>query len=109
MFGYASHKHLPKKFSPAIKELINKYSFRYHIDKVLTELELNWNVLTYSNNIRGMYVAMKDKISLDALVLAAETKKKKSQIEKLKAAKNEAKKKALQQLNKGQHLKEAVI
>ncbi len=104
MFGYASHKHLPKKLTPAIKELLKKYSHRYHIDKVLQHLELNWNVLTYSNNIRGMYVAMENKISIDALALAAETKKQKNRINELKNAKAKAKEKALQQLNKGQQL-----
>ena len=43
---------------------------RYHIDKVLQQLELNWNVLTYSTNIRGMYVAMENKIRRDLLFIS---------------------------------------
>lgn len=109
MFGYSSVKHLPKKMNPTIKTLFVKYSNRYHIDRVLQHLELNWNVLTYSNNIRGMYVAMENKISIDALALISESKKQKNKIDALKKAKKEAKEKALQQLNKGQQLKEVNV
>ncbi|MBK6952308.1 MAG: hypothetical protein IPH24_09750 [Crocinitomicaceae bacterium] len=105
MFGYTSHKHLPSRLSPLIEVLFKKYSNRYHIDKVLQQLELNWNVITYSNNIRGMYVAMEHKISIEALALAAETKKQKNRIIELKNAKALAKQKALQQLNKAPQLK----
>ncbi len=105
MFGYASHKHLPDKFSPAIKELFNKYTNRYHIDKVLQELELNWNVKIYSKNMRGMLVAMGNKIKMEDLILAAETQKRKNRIEALIKSKDEARVKALQQLNKGEQLK----
>ena len=104
-FGYKSKNNLPENMNPVIKELFNKYMKRYHIDRILQQLELNWNVLTYSNNIRGLYVGMSNKISLEAMVLMAETKKKKNQIANLKDTKREAREKALQQLNKGQQLK----
>jgi len=102
MFGYSSCKHLPEKMPSNVKELFSKYSHRYHIDRVIQSLELNWNVLTYSSNLRGMYVAMGDKINLENLVLIAETKKQKNRIENLKMKKIAAKTKALQQLNKEQ-------
>jgi hypothetical protein len=98
MFGYPSIKHLPDKQKPGLKELIEKYSCRYHIDKVLLNLELNWKIITYSNNIRGMYVAMENKISIDALALIAETKKQTAKVEALKQQKKEATQKALMQL-----------
>ena len=109
MFGYASKKHLPDKMNPAINDLFSKYSKRYHIDRLLQHLEINWNVLTYSNNIRGMYVANKKKITISELALIAQTKKKKNQIAKLKEEKREATEKALQQLNKGQQLKKESV
>jgi len=104
MFGYSSVKHLPVKMPTNINSLFLKYSHRYHIDKVLTQLELNWNVLTYSNNIRGMYVAMSNKINIEQLVLSAETRKHKNRIAELKRQKKEATAKALEQLNKEQQL-----
>jgi hypothetical protein len=105
MFGYASKKQLPNQMNPKLKELFDKYSNRYHIDKVLQCLELNWNIRTYSKNMRGLYVSVKNKISIDNLALIAERKKKINQINALKAEKNQAKEKALQQLNKEQHFK----
>jgi len=104
MFGYKSNKDLPDEMDPAIKDLFIKYSNRYHIDKVLLHLELNWNIITYSRNIRGLYVGNGNKVSIADLVLFAETKKKKRKIENLKSAKIEAREKALQQLNKEPHL-----
>jgi hypothetical protein len=104
-FGYASKNHLPETMNPYTKELFNKYLKRYHIDRILQSLEIGWNIQIYSHNIRGLYIGLKNKITLDSMILHAETKKKKNQIENLKQEKNEARKKALQQLNKGQQLK----
>lgn len=104
MFGYASNKQMQGTLKPAIKDLFNKYSNRYHIDKVLQQLELNWNVITYSSNMRGLLIGIKNKTSIDALALIAENRKLKNKISKLKDAKREAKEKALQHLNKGQQL-----
>lgn len=104
MFGYSSVKHLPEKMPKEIKDLYSKYSNRYHIDKVLQFLELNWNVLTYSNNIRGMYIAMKTKISIKELAKISETKKLKTRLQALKQSKIDARNEALEQLNKGQQL-----
>jgi len=98
MFGYASIEHLKNKRQPVINDLIEKYSCRYHIDKVLLNLELNWKIITYSNNMRGMYVAMENKISIDELALIAEAKKQKTKVDALKQQKKEATQKALMQL-----------
>jgi hypothetical protein len=105
MFGYSSIKQLPPTLPKSINKLFLKYSNRYHIDKVLQQLELNWNLITYSNNIRGMYIAMSNKTSIEQLALIAETKKQKNRIAELKKQKEDAKAKALQQLNKQQQLK----
>lgn len=104
-FGYKSNKHLPTTMNPVIKELFVKYKKRYHIDRILQSLELNWNILIYSHNIRGLYIGLSKKITLESMIVQAETKKKKKQIDALKKRKDEAREKALQQLNKGQQLK----
>ncbi len=106
IFGYASIKHLPTEFNEVTKALYNKYSHRYHIDKVLQHLELNWNIITYSNNLRGLYLAVNNKMNIEQLALLAETKKQKNRILDLKKKKADAKNKALQQLNKEVQLKE---
>lgn len=101
MFGYASKKHLPDNMKPEILELFKKYSNRYHIDSLLKHLEVdNWNIITYSNHIRGLYVGTKDKISLDSMAKAVEKNKKKNKFAEIKRLKEEARQKALQHLNK---------
>jgi hypothetical protein len=105
MFGYTNHFKLFEdnlNEKPELYKLYQKYSTRYHIDKVLQELELNWNVIYYSKKIKGMYVGMKDEmknISYDSLAVMAEAKKRKNQIQKLKDQKIEARQKAIQQIN----------
>lgn len=100
MFGYSSIMQLPNEDNAIIKELIKKYSYRYHIDRVLLYLELNWKLMTYSNNIRGMYLSIENKINIDELALIAETKKHKNKIKALQQLKIDAKEKALKQLKK---------
>jgi hypothetical protein len=98
MFGYSSVKHLPEKLPKSIAELYNRYTKRYHIDKLLTNLELNWKLRTYSNNIRGLYVASASKIDINQLALIVETNKQKSKIKLLQQTKKDATKKALEQI-----------
>lgn len=104
-FGYKSNKELPATMHPDLKALFDKYNKRYHIDRILQSIELSWNILIYSHNIRGLYIGLSKKITLESMIVQAETKKKKKQIDALKQRKHEARKKALQQLNKGQQLK----
>lgn len=105
IFGYASCKCLPDDNNPELTGLMNKYSQRYHLDKVILSLELNWEVITYSNNVRGMYVSLKNKINMEDLALIVETKKQKNRIELLKQEKKQAKEKALQKINYYNNLK----
>ncbi len=106
MFGFSSIKAMPSELTPAIKQLVCKYNLRYHIDKLLQQLELNWHVETYSNYMRGLYVGIG--ISKEMLAIAAETKKQKNKMAKLRNDKAEARNKALrmieQHLNKGEQL-----
>lgn len=84
MFGYASIK---STNGQTITDMHKKYLNRYHIDKVLTKLQLDWNVCVYANNLRGMYVSVKSKIPLDKLVIIAEQKKESNRIKELKKQK----------------------
>ena len=106
MFGFSSIKTIPNELTPPIKELISKYSKRYPIDKIITQLELSWHVVTYSHHMRGLMVG--NGASLEMLVLAAESGKQKVKIEKLKTDKIDARNKVLrliqQHLNKGGQL-----
>jgi len=95
-FGYISSKHLPETMS----EVFSKYSNRYHIDKVLQKLEIdNWNLIFYANNMRGIYIGLKDKITLENLIETAESRKEKNRIENLKAVKKLAQQKVLIKIN----------
>jgi hypothetical protein len=107
-FGYNSVKHLPATMNPVIKELFDKYKKRHHIERILQSLKLSWNILIYGRNVHGLYIGLKNlkkNITLANMISYAETKKKKNQIAELKKQENEAREKALQQLNKGQQLK----
>jgi hypothetical protein len=107
-FGYTSVKHLPDTMNPDIQELFNKYLNRYHIGRILQSLELNWNILIDGHNMKGMYIGVKNlekKFTLENMISYAETNKMKNKIDALKKQKDEAREKALQQLNKGQQLK----
>jgi hypothetical protein len=103
MFGYSSHKAIPDKLNPAIKDLICKYSNRYHRDKILQQLKSNWHVVTYSRNMRGLYVGIG--VSIDTLAIAGEKRKQKFKNELLKNAEIEAQQRAVQFLK--QHLNKA--
>jgi hypothetical protein len=70
MFGYKSINEVKK-----ISELHKKYSNRYHIDKTLKALELDWKVCIYDNRTRGLYISISNKLPLQKLVEIAEQKK----------------------------------
>lgn len=89
-FGYSRPGDVSEKCN-----LYLKYQKRYHFDKTMQELELNWNIITYSNHMRGLYVANKSRINLQELVLHAEQNKRKNRIKQLKNDKQKARQKAL--------------
>ena len=70
-------------------EELEKYQKRYHIDKILTDLELQWGLKRYADHIRGMYISYS--LSLETMAKICEQSKKKTQITGLKEAKKEAK------------------
>lgn len=101
MFGYRSVKALPDN----VPELHFKYSNRYHMDKLLLSIETNWNVLIYSNRMRGIIIGNGNKTTLESIIYHAESRKMKNKVELLKQAKNEARERVLQQLKQEQQLK----
>jgi hypothetical protein len=72
MFGYKSIKDIE---SITVSDIFKKYSNRYHIDKTLKALELDWHVCVYSNKTRGLFISLSNKIPLKKLVEIAEQKK----------------------------------
>jgi hypothetical protein len=98
MFGYSTYEHLRKaELMPGVDELVKKYSNRYHMDKLLTFLELHWNLLIDGKGQRGLWIGNKNKIQIDAFYRAIQTNKKKQKLHELKRLKDEARTKAQQQ------------
>lgn len=96
MFGYKTHQLL---IDAGFDEnpIYIKYSTRHHIKKLIDLLKLNWGFLFYSDNVRGHFVGMKNKISLFNLIKIVEENKTKNRIKRMeqqeKAIRLEAKKK----------------
>ena len=61
-------------------ELRKKYSLRYHIDNVLTELQLNWGLKLYSDHSRGFYLSFTQSLEDLAVVNALSKKTKQSML-----------------------------
>lgn len=53
MFGFNSIRELPTNLS----EMQFKYANRYHIDKAIKELELNWHLKLFADHCRGFYLS----------------------------------------------------
>lgn len=92
MFGYSSYS----KMGKPQPELHMKYKNRYHIDRVLMELRARWNVVIYAYRMRGFYVAIDNKITIEKLVEIAEGLKTQNLISELKNREAEARKKVQQ-------------
>jgi len=78
MFGYTSSKDLPESLTPLQK----KYLTRWHMDKVITELQLNWNLKVYWNHDRGIYISFD--LPLQKLAEVVDKNKRKAKIHELK-------------------------
>lgn len=63
----------------------SKYQTRYHSDKILTDLELNWGLKRYADHIRGMYISYS--MDLAELAKICEQSKKSVRLDALKEAK----------------------
>jgi hypothetical protein len=83
MFGYVSAKELPTKLSPQEA----KYKLRWHIDKILFDLQTNWHLKLYAGHQRGMYVSFD--LELPKLIEIAEKSKYKNKVSEFKKMKQE--------------------
>lgn len=77
MAGCATIAELPSPLPLTLAQ----YATRRKLDKIKFELQTAWNVNIYSRYVRGFYVSLDKKFSIDRLVLEAE-KRRKSNIEK---------------------------
>lgn len=88
-----------KTFNSLTNEILErKYSNRYHIDKVLEELQLSWGLKLYSDHIRGMYVSFTK--PLEDLAVINELSKKSTKRNELKEQKRLAKESAIKKLQR---------
>lgn len=82
-------------------QAIKGFNFtRYHLDKIKTELQLNWSLQYYSRYTKGFYAGFG--ISLESLVYEAEKRKESMKITLLKTDKKNALNTALEKI-KNQH------
>ena len=72
-----------------VAECRQKYCNRYHIDKILTDLELYWGLKRYADHIRGMYISYE--YNLITLAKICENSKRTVKINALKEEKRQAK------------------
>jgi hypothetical protein len=95
-FGFKDHSELMMN-KP---KLYDKYNNRYWFDKVLAEIENgNWNIITYSYRMRGLYIGYSKKISLEKLIEKVESKRAKSKVEGLKKKKQLIRKNIIENMN----------
>lgn len=106
MFGYINHKAMQADtLTPDVKELVNKYSTRYWIEKILLRMQTKFGLLKYSyHGLHGYYVGVASKITLQSLAEADTAKKEKVIARKLKEANKAARSASIQHLNKEHHL-----
>jgi hypothetical protein len=90
MLGYSSIKSIPENLDGKPGEVFRKYSNRYHFKKLLDDLQLNWNVVIYSHQMRGLCITISSKITRNELAVMAEANKRKSKLIALKKLNDEA-------------------
>ena len=71
------------------------YATRYHIDKILTDLELSWGLRRYSNHSRGMFISYK--ATIERLAMVCEATKRSTRVAGLLAQKQAARQAATKQ------------
>jgi hypothetical protein len=76
MMGYPSYSEIePDALNEHLTYLFERFSHRYHMDNLITMLELDWHLKAYSNKSRGIYLSI-DKMSIEELAFYVEMKKK---------------------------------
>ncbi|HMT75796.1 MAG TPA: hypothetical protein PKA77_17110 [Chitinophagaceae bacterium] len=71
-----------------VNPLLTKYTSRYQLDKIKSELQLNWGLNLYGNHTRGFYVSFV--LTYDELIMQAELKRKRYKEKQLRSMKSEA-------------------
>lgn len=71
---------------------------RYQLDKIKTELQLNWHIVYHGRNTRGFFVGIDIDISLEDLMLDSESKKKSNREKELREQKRIAYEKTMKKL-----------
>lgn len=94
MAGMAKAEDLPRP----LPEPLAQYSTRRKLDKIKSELQLNWNVNIYGTHTRGYYVSIDNKFDMNKLAFEAEKRRKSTKEKLLKQRKDEARQKALSKL-----------
>lgn len=79
-----------------ISDQLSKYLLRYHFDKIIIELKLNWRLVYYSYHTRGFYISFD--LSLEKLIEICETDRKSTKIKNMKNNENEIRKKVMENL-----------
>jgi hypothetical protein len=95
MFGYATYAKIP----PVRPAFFEKYANRYHIDRVLWELRLNWQVNINGVRMRGFFISVGTKMGIDDLAEVAVKSKRENKINALKKKTTEATNRAIAKLN----------
>lgn len=86
------------KSGAPINPLLKKYSNRYQLDKIKTELQLNWGLKYYAVKTRGFYVSFT--MPLNELAVIAERKNRSYKLKLLKEKIKEASRQAKEQVMK---------
>jgi len=89
---WANTAYPKQEIKPQSVSLEEKYSKRYHIDMVLSELQEKWGLKLYSDHSRGFYLSFKKELVDLAMIneLAKRKTKDKERAEKNRKAKEEA-------------------
>lgn len=92
------------KAGEPLNDFVFKYSNRYQLDKIKSELQRNWGLKMYCGKMRGFYVSFN--VSIEQLIFYVETRKKKHKDSLLKQQISEAKEKVLHNIynKEEQHL-----
>ena len=104
LLGFKSVSEIPDKLPNHLNEIFTKYKERHHMDKLLIELQLNWQILIYSKRMRGLYLSTLSKMTLNELVFIAESNKQKNREKELKNKKSQAEAFALEKLKQSTKL-----
>ncbi len=83
-----------------LPEFVHQYSSRWQLDKIKSELQLNWGLVYYAPRTRGYYVSFQSKMDLTTLIYEVEKNRMLKKMAKEEYAKKleEAKRQAFDRL-----------